>query len=432
MEQRAEQVVLTPRVQAVYEAFREEAVNPTGNDPYFRAMSEAAADEIIHGQFGGQLEQILEYREHTKPPLEGHHAMNLIRRALQKQYLKMYPNLYPILFDEVEMNRQAIRDLPRDESFFWDFDGDMQHREVQSNVAERYKAFKLIAHMYRDRLGSDPSILDVGCSLNLGLKKMALSGHHTFDSIEVVTQNRGEAARDYDLERAANKLTASRLAIGASMGVDLFSPDFNNMEWVRSCSFYPGELLKPARIMAFDDLSHKDVAGIGFHKGDFTDEEEMAKLPTNFAKTQWQNKRSREEITQESLLEMSKFMGEKHREEKLFDMAIFCTSMYLMDQEQRLKSIERARRLVKRSGIIVIQDFAELDPQEPTGLQFHENFSYDAYPYRTYVVSPRGPEIRPQHIFSWENGRAQKLRLESGRLSVKGEVKTPTQLIRNF
>jgi hypothetical protein len=432
MERRVEPVVLTPRLQAVYEAFKEEAVNPTGKDPYFRAMSEAAAEEIIHGEFGGQLEQILEFREHTRPPLEGHHAMNFIRRALQKQYLKMYPDQYPILFDEVEMNRRAIREMLKDESVFWDFDGDLQHREVQSNVAERYKAFKLIAHMYRDRLGSDPSILDVGCSLNLGLKKMALSGHHTFDSIEVLAQSRGEVAKDYDLERAANKLIASRLAIGASMGVDVFSPDFNNIEWVRSCSFYPGELLKPARIMTFDDLSHKEVAGIGFHRGDFTNDQEMAGLPTNFAKTQWQNKRSRDEVTQESLFEMAKFMGERHREKGLFDMAVFCTSMYLMDQEQRLKSIERARGLVRRSGIIVIQDFAELDPREPTGLQFHENFSYDTYPYRTYVISPRGPEIRPQHIFSWENGRAHKLRLESGRLSVKGEVKTPAQLIGSF
>jgi SAM-dependent methyltransferase len=421
---------ITPRRRYLYQASVEMAENPTapGNDPIYAKMSEAAAEEILNGDLGDVLETNLELRESkTGKVIEAHHAMQLTRRSLQDLFLKMFPREYPQAADSVSWVRGAINVMLSDPSMAMDFDAHMIQEDVRSNVDKRYAAFLLIARMYQERLGEDISILDVGCSVNNGLKVMASNQIYRLDEIEVVDSTRD---RDESLTSAANAILASRLAIGASMGVDMFGLEFDNRSWVRSCSFYPTELMNPAMVMRFDDLMNMNLREIGFYQGNFANDDEMEGLPGAFARIKWESERPRGDHTSESLFEMAKFIGEQRHDSELFDMVTFCTSMYLMSQADRLKAIERAKRLVKKTGLIVIQDFAEAYQRSSTGLRFHNNFQYAPYPYRTYVIPGGAEKQTPRHIFSWENGRAGRLMLGAGTVSVNGAMRSPSQLLR--
>lgn len=432
MEHREKGGVLSPRLEALSRAYAQEMGRPTGGDKIIAAYAKAAEQEIHH-EFGEFLENSFEFRDSYRPPIEAHHAVQLTLRVLQKHMLKHYPHIYPTRFFKHRMWSEKINELINDPDTASDIEGDLVVREVQSNVVERYKAFKLIAHMYRDRIGTYPEILDVGCSLNLGLKKLALNQRYPFDSIEVGQKKPGGFETKRDMTRAANTLLASRLAIGASLGVDVFmAPGNDNVdtkEWVRACSFYPSELLKPALLMEFNDLQSEAENRVTYFSGDFTNEDEMENLHIQYSSRKWEFENPNYKNSEQSLLELVTRLQGPHPDEGLFDMVIFSTSMYLMSWHQRVRALKRAKKLAKPTGLIVVQDFAEKRPSGNTKLRFHNDFMYDAMPYRTYVIDPKSPETDPQMIFAWETGRCQRLQLGLGRIAVGGKLRAPEELL---
>ncbi|MBX4199329.1 class I SAM-dependent methyltransferase [Candidatus Saccharibacteria bacterium] len=432
MEQRENCGALSPRLEALSRAYSEEMETPTGDDRVIAAYAEAAMQEI-HSDFGRLLDSAFDFRDTYKHPIDAHHAVQLTLRVLQRQMLKHYPHTYPMDFFTPEAWREKINELIGNPDIASDIEGDLIIREVQSNVVERYKAFKLIGHMYRDRIGDNPEILDVGCSLNLGLKKLAIDGRYPFGRIEVGSPGGEGFISDEQLTDAANILLASRLAIGASMGVDVFISHNNDnadtKEWVRACSFYPRELLKPALLMEFNDLQSETGGTTGYYTGDFSNSAEMENLHIHFSQLKWEAEHPEYKSSHESLMELIERLHGPHPDEEIFDMVTFSTSMYLMSWHERIRALKRAKRLVKPTGLIVIQDFAEQVPLGKTKLRFHNNFHYDSMPYRTYALDPRAPELDPQHIFSWETGRCQRLRLGLGKIAVSGKARAPQELL---
>src|ERR1700760_2476014 len=102
---------LPPRKRGLYWAFKAEAESPQGNDEVWACMSEAAAQELLRGDFGDRIDEIFESREAEMPPMEPHHMMQFIRRGLQHSFLNMFPEDYPNKFRTVEINRHAINSL---------------------------------------------------------------------------------------------------------------------------------------------------------------------------------------------------------------------------------------------------------------------------------------------------------------------------------
>lgn len=431
MEHRENASTLSPRLEAICRAYSQEARRPTGGDKIIAAYAEAAEQEIHH-EFGQFLETAFDFRDSYKRPIEAHHAIQLTLRVLQRQMLKHYPNIYPTHFFKPKVWSEKINELISDPDIAADIENALSIREVQSNVVERYKSFKLIGHMYRDRVGEQPELLDVGCSLNLGLKKLAVEEGYPFGDIQVGELENQKLVSDKKLTQAANALLASRLAIGASMGVDIkFSQGKDAMEWIRACSFYPSELLKPALVMEFNDLQNEGEGRIGYYGGDFTQANEMNDLHIHYSQLKWETEHPGYKNSHTSLMELVERMHGPHPDEEIFDMVIFSTSMYLMKWHERIRAFKRAKKLAKPAGLIVVQDFAEKRPSGNTRLRFHNDFQYGRMPYRTYIIDPKSSEIDPQHIFSWETGRCQKMQLGLGKIAVKGRLRTPAELLKS-
>lgn len=193
-----------------------------------------------------------------RPDITPSHQVNIMRHGVQKQLLRKIhdpKNPYPAAYADPEKWKGALAMIAapysaENEEFYFD----IRYRTVQSNIAERYKAFALIGSLATARFDEPLSVLDIGCSQNQGLKKLALAHlGSSFGSIEVMreTKNNGDGlkiAADQTLSGLANELLRGNLPIGQSSGIDVMSADdHGNQEWAKACSFYPGELLDANR-----------------------------------------------------------------------------------------------------------------------------------------------------------------------------------------
>jgi hypothetical protein len=426
---------LPPRRRALVNVCLEQALNLTGpgNDPHFARMSEAIAEEVVYGELGDVIEEAWAFREGTvqpdRPQMDSYHTMQLTRRNFQHQFLKKFPHDYPANFSTPQQYREAIREVLADPSARMDFDHHQTYEDVRSNVVPRYAIPLLLGQLLLEPKPEGYSVLDVGCSANLGLIAMYGSKDYDFEEIEIVRRSSRRVEVDKEATEAANEMIDKLFPLGASLGVDRMPIEHDNLRWVRSCSFYPSELLQPAMIMKFDDLTQYRPRQVGFYEADFSKPDHLEGLPLAFALLQREASRDRGVAKPTNLLEEIEFRDRVHPDKELFDFVTFITSMYLMSQADRLVAIDRAKRLVKKSGHIFFIDFAETYDRSSTGMRFHNNFTYAPYPYRVHAISGVDLDRKPVHIMSAENGRARRISLEPNEICVRGTMRTVESLL---
>jgi hypothetical protein len=346
-------------------------------DERIAAFAVAANRSIYDDEhFRNVIDGLLSDRSELAPS----YAVNLVLRALQKQLSRRPDSTgYPDAYTTPEPWRDSIAWVsePENTAEHYDFVADLTYRQVQSNVAERYKSIALIAQLMSPRLSEHPTILDVGCSQNQGLKKLALSGQIPFAPFHSMSEQPPERTR---LEtEILNKLLVRAVPLGPSIGIDaIHADDANNKEWARSCSFYPSELLNDHRREEYDLLEMAHPPQVGFYQADFAD------------------------------LDIDDLLRQSPSER--FDIVSFSTVLYQVSEEQRATMIANARKLLKPSGLIVIQDFVTLDEQDHTKLVFHPNWFEYSYIYTTVVIDPLDTTGRAHEVFRWENGRCNKMK----------------------
>jgi hypothetical protein len=337
-----------------------EADKPYSKDERIAAFSKALFRIIEHGELHGFLDG-LERRDSETPPSS---ATRLVLRALQKQ-LMLRDVRYPQHYDNETAWLDAFNRLREDPAAMDTFSRDLATRQLQSNVVERYKAFKLALWLMQPLMSGTPRVLDVGCSRNHGLKKIKLN--LPFRPVAC-----GLEDDDYPgelLSASFNSLISAPLPLGRSVGADIVPINGGeDAAWARSCSFSPNELLDPGVVTEYDYLEHVRPADIHFKTGDFAggglDEEE---------------------------------------EDDKFDAVTASTFLYQLAPEKRVRAREIFRKYLSKSGVVIYQDFAGHTPDH-LDLEFEDDWTIK-YRYRTMVEFAGDPSGRLYELFRWDYGR---------------------------
>ncbi|CAN5692373.1 hypothetical protein BH23PAT2_BH23PAT2_02100 [soil metagenome] len=376
------------RVELFENELRLQIENPAGGDKRTSAYCEASR-QLLQDDSDYQkiANTVLFEREGVQPS----HAVNLVLRALQKQLTKNPDSGYPEVYTHSDPWKEALKYATYEGSSVYDeFITDIRTRNVQSNVSERYKAVAMVVNLMQDFYGKRPSILDVGCSRNHGLKRLTMGKKFRFSQVNIeesVVDHPAEpikAIPDGLATCFVQELLRTGLRLGPSLGIDIVPIQVeDNKEWARSCSFYPSELLDRKKVKAYDELDEAERQNVAFYHGDFSN------------------------------LDVGDL--ERHSRVERFDIVTFSTVLYQVSPEKHETMFENAKKLLKPNGIILIQDFAEVDPDNNYKLRFFKNWFKEPYLYRTILLDPKIRDGSLIELFRWDNGRCNKLLLSNQR-----------------
>ena len=355
-------------------------------------FAEAALRALELPYFQEQLRYVLSVRE----DLDAMHTVKLLERTYQGDLLENDPEHYPDDYrDDPCMWQKAFMSVEQDDIRGERVLFNLLTRNVQSNIAERYKTVKLLAALYRDRFGDEPSHLDVGSSVLHGQLKLAF-GHNTpgdalsFGDIKLSSQpelNHDSITHEQVLHRErtinalVNKALHQTVRFGAMMGTDITNVDDpSTKRWVESCSFYPDELSDITKRTEYSALEAVDPRHerVGFVRADFSNEGDLEKLHST-----------------------APAGG--------YDIITFFTIFYQISAQERQRMLDHAAGLLSDNGIIVIQDAVD------------GNFSKD-WNYTATIKDNARPDIDDQEILRWKTPRCNEARLGLGRLSLQGNT----------
>lgn len=381
------------KITAIQAELRLQAERPPAQDHRIAAFSEALLQALSDTPVRSFYEFVLGHRRQLSPS----YGVNLSLRAFQKQLLRHAQQWdYPKAFTEPQAWYDSFHYFldearpPADEITF-----DLCIRDAQSNVSERYKSLKLIGNIFAARLGPKPTVLDIGCSQNLGLKRLAanlpfapLKGSAAIFEPEAEKSFAG----DSQLNDRLNNLLSSEFALAHGVGVDIWpKADPLVREWAKSCSFYPSELLQRQLLKSYERLEALDDPAVSFAHLDFAEP-----LPDAAGRT------------------ARRGLGLPR-----YELVCFSTVLYQQNRQQLETMLANARLLVAEHGLIVVQDFARLDRLRPGRLVFEQSWFAQHYPYRTFVYDPTQPEAGFSELMRWQNGRCEKVALNASHPAIK-------------
>ncbi len=375
-----------------YEEFQNElefqAAHLPEHDLYVRAFSAAMLHLLEHdSDVAATMREVVKARL-DKGNASATYLSHLTLRACQRVFwfgfmtdphFQTYDAAsYPIGYGDRE---KWLADLPRIILSEDEFLSYVRTRDLQSNIPDRYTSFKLLGQLYGNRFGVSPSILDVGCSADLGLKLLDKNSglfvptiHRAYDGDEI-------AELPVGLVEALHSKVTSGARIGESVGVDKTPPvslkdDNDTFQWIFACSLTPSEYMDKERKAQFYNLLAYKPEGVHFQQADFAEDGVTIEVPSGI---------------------------------EGFNMATFCTVIYQIPTSERDKVIANAKRHLLPNGIIVVQDFVNVDPDDPHNLVFPEHWFYEEYGYRTLVLDMQNEEVGFQEVFRWRNGRCHDL-----------------------
>lgn len=348
----------------VYKEFGKQAYAPPANDKYIAAFFRAVLLRIDSNKESEMIRIISQEHRRDRTPS---HIANIAIRAAQHQLLEKIPH-YPTTFEQPETWAEQMDAIDGNRDCLELLQRDIEYRTVQSNITERYKAFKLVASMMVDRFDDPPRIIDIGCSRNLGLKKLRTG--LPFGAIELDTTRPESDTIDTETVAKMQRFLNNELCIGPSKGVDIEPLDIHDRSWPRSCSFYPAELHNTATVEEYDYLDSTEIEGVEFMQANIINETE-------------------------TIHEVSRY-----------DIATASTFLYMLNDDERQRARSAMRALAKPNGVIVYQDFVR--PKDASSMQFEDNWFNEPYLYRTLVEYANDPQHRCYEAIRWETGRCKK------------------------
>lgn len=339
---------------------KNQTLQPPGNDQRIAAFCQAVLLALKIPERYGALIEVLQKMAAGSPS----YRINHILRAFQHQLLRD-EQAYPRAFTTADVWLESMRQIIQSRSKLARLQDDSLHKQVQSNVVERYKAMKLVMGLLCPSSDS-LHVLDVGCSRNHGLKKVRLNlpfapmvcGVDAFGTMPMQL-----------LDRLLNDALQAPLLLGPSTGMDMMPFSLGrDAEWAKSCSFYPSELLNEKTVAEYDYLDKISLHGVDFIEGDIRDAE----------------------------------MLEEHV--SAFDVVILSTFMYQLQSGERTRARQNALRFLAKDGVVIYQDYGHADSSD-TLLEFEHSWFSQLFPYRTIVEFPYAEPDRLYELFRWSDGR---------------------------
>jgi hypothetical protein len=359
----------------------------TVQDPSNKTLAvfaEAALIALEKPYFRELVLDIFQARPDLPPP----YAVKLLERVYQADLLQHDPG-YPIGYRDTDAWLREFAEVNDDmlrSGVVWH---SLMYRNLQSNVAERYKTIKLLTALIQERFDEPPSHLDVGSSVLHGDIKLAFNQMHgpervPFGLIDVTDTDheRATGTPNRYLTELANTALKQQVEFGPMMGIDITDVDDPvTKQWVKSCSFYPDELLDEKRVSEYDELDRLDPhhERVQVFRGDFA---------------AFDFRRFREVSPVET-----------------YDIITFSTVFYQVSPHERTAMLVNASQLLSPRGIIVIQD--------GVGGDFSKRYNYV-----TSVIDSTESNPSEQTLLRWETPRCQKVAPALGKISVGGKLYT--------
>lgn len=357
----------------------------TEEDPANHTLA-VFAEAALHALDEPYFRDLVQDMFDTRPDLPTPYAVKLLERVYQADLLEHNPE-YPIGYHRVDAWLKEFSDVNEDMTrggIVWH---SLMYRNLQSNVAERYKTIKLLTGLVRERFDEPPTHLDVGSSVLHGDIKLAFNQMHEpmrvpFGHIEVVKGERNNNAPDRYLTKLANIALQQQVEFGPMMGIDITDVDDPvTKQWVKSCSFYPDELLDERRVSEYDELDQLDP-----------NHERVKVFRDDFAAFDFRKFREVSPVD-------------------TYDIITFSTVFYQVSPHERTAMLVNASQLLSPRGIIVIQD--------GVGGDFSKRFNYV-----TSVIDSTEDNPSEQTVFRWETPRCRKVMLGLGKISIGGKART--------
>lgn len=289
-----------------------------------------------------------------RPELNEKHLTNLLYRAWQYLLLfKKKDGQFPF-FRKGEW-RKSLAELYQTPSYWQSYQRLLAEETTQSTLYQRYAGPKAALVVL---FGKKPlRVLDLGCGLNLGLPGL----QHDFPFLPI---------QDHTPGKSFTRLLRARVDFASAWAVDKIRPE-EKKKWALACGLYPGEAAKlPEMERLCDFLWHHS--------------------PVKF--------------TLANLL----FLARHFRKLKLkaLDAVVISTVFYQLRDRERQVAFEQIRQVLKRDGMLLINDFLEIESNQL-------NFAVDWFKkgesaYRTVVL--RKEEVsfsRPFEFLRWDNGRCR-------------------------
>jgi hypothetical protein len=331
------------------------------------------------------------------------YVLELLLKVHQLKILETEDRLYPERdLSSVRGARALIRDIMAEDNGH--LASDAKWRTIQTMVDKRYMNVKLGWLMLKDvvaeRTGEspgDPSVIDFGCSLNHGLKRLAREKDFPFDQEKVSVYSSPDnyypgLVPDPDLTGRLRTYLKMPFALASGIGIDSVNPKtFQQSLWVKA-NCYPSELWALERWERFEDLEKGD-AGISFIQADC-----------------------------DSLPDLSSHLTQGGGS----DIVVLSTILYQHRRkpEKLARIVNNAKRYAK--NFVMVIDAAEPDKESDTGLAFSENFYSPDRPfgYNFLVLDMHDQSVGFQKLFSYENGRCIKMAPNLGHPAVASALAT--------
>lgn len=330
----------------------DQAHNPPGQDPVLGAFYTAVLQTIDARQPFGEL--VIE-AQRGRPDITDKHFVNLLFRTFQFQGFTREDTSYRKV-EDVEwwcskLNGITIVDKDREM-----FEKTLRLKSTTTTIYQRYAGPHAVLACLLN--GNSVTITDLGCGGNYGLRGMEL--REPFKP--VLDQTPG---------REVTKFLTQPINLLSGLAVDKEDPDDEEVrEWRLACNFYPKELDGIKNLQDFEQRI-RGSKRIRFKQGDL--------LGTDF--------------------------DPKHQSSAI----ILSTMLYQLQRQDQVRLLGKTRDWLEKDGILIVQDFAEKDSNNPTHLDFSESWFGREFSYRTFVASEKTGWIF-QEALQWDNGRCTSVR----------------------
>lgn len=375
-------------------AFENMLVSPANaHDPFFPLFAQAALD-LVERDTAVQDELVIirQLRQERNPDESFGYIGNLLLREIQYGQLAkelQQPDekkrVYPDDYDSEDAWRGLIRTAVVRPDPYYSQNPNLYLREVQSNVDVRYVNPKILAMLYPGRMDPRPRILDIGSSSNHGLKRLALAKEFPFQEVTALDSPFGRARKVdekiHEADTAAIRYMINRpFSIGKSLGVDRLPTHLSSFRlWVKACSFYPSEFQDKTAVQRFDEIDRVESDTVSFAQADCTVPKDMALAV---------------------------------RRRKAFDIVMFSTMLYQLNQQQREVALELGEKMASDRGFVVVLDSVDASRTSGTGLRFPVEFYNNQrrpFGYKLIVKDMQDPDAGFQELLRWENGRCSRI-----------------------
>jgi len=370
--------------------------DPRVADPVEKAMLESIVTEVLTGdKLLSQIEQSFAFRRSSGSFFPTGYALRTLEFAIDKQMRKLFPaDVYPIDFADASswQGNNVFNNLD-----YFELSVDME-QNLRSNVQLGYEIFKLVSNALKDRWNYNPTVVDAGASLGLGLKKWSMHDSHPFKPIQVLSKPvKGQPISpflptDYSGQEAVNLLASSPPIIGQAFGYDNFPMipgDHAAENLVFSHTFPMSESLRDKEgVKEFNDLIKSNPANVELIE------------------------RHIDATEPDSLKQLADYLPNGKA-----DIFTFSAVLFEMEPEKTLKVFENIRPYCNEGAICIVSEFVKPDTKSAIGLKFiREDWWHRAGSFATFIVDPFNLEQPPIEICRYVSRRCEQMWLsDAGR-----------------